>query len=208
MQYINLIHLYHDFTRSIRNGDLHLYISCFPKLTNYFFALNHPNYARWCVKYYDSLIKLPETHPDVYNDFKEGWFGIKRTKKSFSSTPIDLTLKQTINAHAASQRLGISSITNSISARQRWAESHFLRTTVISSLFDSLGMSNKEDASRHLKSFKIHNDNEAVHKVINMLKDPMNHFAEVEKEHIYNLAIGKAATMETKLPFELLSNWG
>ena len=111
MQYINLIHFYHDFTRSIRNGDLHLYISCFPKLPNCFFALNHPNYAIWCVKYYDSLIKLPETHPDVYNDFKKGWFGMKRTKKSFSSTPIGLTLEQTINADAASQRLGISLIT-------------------------------------------------------------------------------------------------
>ena len=53
---------------------------------------------------------------------------IKRTTKPFSASPIDLTLEQTINADAASQRTGISSLTNSISARQRWAESHYLRT--------------------------------------------------------------------------------
>ena len=40
----------------------------------------------------------------------------------------------TRNADAASQRTGISPMTNSKSARQRWAEFHFLRTTVISYL--------------------------------------------------------------------------
>ena len=49
-----LIHLYHNFTRSVRTGDLDLYISCLPEITNIFFAMNHLNYARWLVKYYDS----------------------------------------------------------------------------------------------------------------------------------------------------------
>ena len=98
--------------------DLEVFISCLPKLTNIFFALNHPNYARWLVKYYDSILKLNETHSEVYNEFKQGWFAIRRNEKPFSSTAIDLTLEQTINAEAASQHLRILSITNSISARQ------------------------------------------------------------------------------------------
>ena len=94
-------------------------------MTNYFFALNQPNYARWLVKYHDNLLKAPETHPELYEEFKKGAFGVKRTSKSFSRIPIDLTLEQTINADAANQRTGITSLTNSISAHQRWAESHF-----------------------------------------------------------------------------------
>jgi len=35
--------------------------------------------------------------------------------------------------------LGISAFTNSISARQRWAQSHFVRTQLISGLYDELG---------------------------------------------------------------------
>ena len=54
IQYVYLIHLYHNFTRSVRTGDLDLYISCLPEITNIFFAMNHLNYARWLVKYYDS----------------------------------------------------------------------------------------------------------------------------------------------------------
>ena len=48
--YISFMHLYHDFTRTIKMGDLEVFISCIPKLTNIFFALNHPNYERWLVK--------------------------------------------------------------------------------------------------------------------------------------------------------------
>ena len=58
---------------------------------------------------------------------------INRTKKVFSGNLIDLTIEQTVNTDAASQRAGVASIANSISARQRWAESHFLRTTIIQS---------------------------------------------------------------------------
>ena len=58
-------------------------------------------------------------------------FSINRTMKTSSGNPIDLTLEQTVNADASSQRTGIASMTNSISAHQHWVESHFLRTTII-----------------------------------------------------------------------------
>ena len=84
--------------RSFRIGDFDLYIYCLPKFASLFFALNNQNYARWLVRYHDNLFKLSETHPEVYKDFQEGCFAIKRTQKDFSALPIDLTLEQTINA--------------------------------------------------------------------------------------------------------------
>ena len=114
-----MLHLYHEFFRSIRLGDLELYIYGLPRITNYFFIFNHPNYARWLVRYHDNLLKLSETHKDVYDEFKKGCFDIKRTKKDFSRLTTDLTLEQTVNADAANQKTGISYFTNSISARQR-----------------------------------------------------------------------------------------
>ena len=65
MKYINFTHIYHNFARSVRTGDFELYIACLPELTNFFFAFNHVNYARWLVKYCDALIKLPDTHAEV-----------------------------------------------------------------------------------------------------------------------------------------------
>ena len=56
--YIDMVHLYHEFSRSIRTGDLQLYIHCMPKLGNYYFAFNHFNYARWIVKFHGNLMRL------------------------------------------------------------------------------------------------------------------------------------------------------
>ena len=117
--YTEWMHLYHEYIRSIRIGDFDLYIYCLPKFTSLFFPLNHQNYARWLVRYHDDILKLSETHQEVYKDFQEGCFAIKRTQKDFSALFIDLTLEQTINADAASRKTGITSLTNSIGARQR-----------------------------------------------------------------------------------------
>ncbi|GFW80337.1 hypothetical protein TNCV_2944701 [Trichonephila clavipes] len=116
--YINLIHHYLDLSRSIRTWDFVLFISTLPKITNIFFICNQQNYARWTVK---------ETHPDLYEEFKQGCFGIKRTTKPFSRQPIDLVLEQTINADTARKLTGVIHFTNSISARQWWARNHDLR---------------------------------------------------------------------------------
>ena len=72
--YTEWMHLYHKYIRRIRIGDFDLYIYCLPKFASLFFALNNQNYARWLVKYYDNLLKLSETHPEVYKDFQEGCF--------------------------------------------------------------------------------------------------------------------------------------
>ena len=152
---IEMIHLYHELIRSIRTGDLELYIYCLPKIVAVFFAFNHQNYARWLTIYHDNLLKIQETHPQVYKEFKSGCFALKCTSKSFSRIPIDLTLEQTVNADAACQQRGISSLTSSIAARQRWAQSHSLKTTLISNVLGELGLSRKEDASEELKPHRI-----------------------------------------------------
>ena len=123
--YICMIQEYHTFTKSIRSGDLEMFVAILPAINNYYFSLNHPNYARWLVKYHENLLPLLETHLDVYKDFKRSYFGVQRTKKPFSCIPVDLTLEQTINANALSRQMGIGYFTESIAARQKWAVSFF-----------------------------------------------------------------------------------
>ena len=173
-----MLHLYHEFIRSIRLGDLELYMYSLPQITNYFFTFNHPNYARWLVRYHDNLLKLSETHKDVYDEFKKGCFGIKRTKKDFSRLPIDLTLEQTVNADAASQKTGISYFTNSISARQRWADSHFVRMEVLSEVLNKLDMTTKEDVSQDLKPNRIMKNTRDLEKILRSIQENMNPFSD------------------------------
>ena len=83
IKHVQLIHVYHEYSRSLHEGDLDGYISCLPIFTNMFFALNHPNYARWAVKYHNIWLTLEETHPQTFREYQHGMFGIKRTTKSY-----------------------------------------------------------------------------------------------------------------------------
>ena len=95
-------------------------------------------------------------------------FSISRTTNPFSGNPIELTLEQTVNTDAASQGTGTGSMTNSISARQRWAESHFSRTTIISYLNEDLNLMKKEDITESLKASNINKYKLAVKEIKSM----------------------------------------
>ena len=113
------------------------------------------------------------THLETHKEFKNGCFLLKRTKKPFSRLPVDLTLQQTINGDVVAQRIWISAITNSVSARQRWTESHYIRLSVISHLFEELNMTKKEDVSRDLKPNKIKKYGEHLETLILTITETM-----------------------------------
>ena len=92
-------------------------------------------------------------------------YAIPQIRKSFSGSPIDLVLQQAINANAACQRTKVSAPTNSIYARQGWEESHFLCTTIISKVFEDLGLTKKEDAWNNVRPHWISNDQAGFNKV-------------------------------------------
>ena len=95
---VDMLHLYHEFSRSIRTEDLDLYIYCLQQMTALFFTFNHQNYSRWLTVYHDKLLKLKNSHCDIYEGLKNGCFSLKQTSKPFSRILIDLTLEQTINS--------------------------------------------------------------------------------------------------------------
>ena len=108
----------------------------YSKWRHYFFTFNHQKYSRWLTMYHEKLLKLKNSHPNIYKEFKNDCFSLNRTSKPFSKILIDLTLEQTINTDAACQRSGFISLNNSISAWQHWAQSHSIRTIILSKLFD------------------------------------------------------------------------
>ena len=158
------------------------------------FALNHQNYARWLVRYRDNLLKVSETHTEVYKDFQEACFAIKRTQNHFSVLSIDSTLEQTIiNADATSQKTGITSLSNSIGARQRRARSHFLCTKIISYVFGKVGMS-KKDVTQDLRPNQIKKISKHLQNITETLQEKMNPFSKsIGKESLFNIGSGKAA---------------
>ncbi|CAH2096461.1 unnamed protein product [Euphydryas editha] len=196
MMYIDFINYYLMLTRSIRMGDFELYKYVIPKISNIFFIFNQINYARWLQKYYDNLLRIEETHPDLAEDFKKGMFGVKRTDKDFSRVPVDLTLEQTINAEAARKLTGVSHFTNSISARQRWAKSHGTRSEIISYIMDICGLKKAQDITAQLEKHQIKKDNLQLRAFIEVLRNNMNPFDSKKLNHdkLYNISTGRCAS--------------
>lgn len=89
-------------------------------------------------------------------------------------------------------------MTNPISAKQKWAESYFLRTN-ISIVLDQLGIRKNNDSSHYIKRSKIKKDNEILHNVINVIKETVNPFSDIEKSQPCNIDTGKAASVETEM---------
>lgn len=63
MMYVNFIHLYFRFVRSIKTCNLDLYIDCLYQYANLFFYFNQPNYARYILKNLTDLINMKNNNP-------------------------------------------------------------------------------------------------------------------------------------------------
>ena len=124
-----ILHLHHEFIQSIQPRDLKSCIYCLPQVTNYFFTINHPSYAKWLVRYCDKHFFL------FLMIIKKGCFGIKRIKKDFLRLPIDLTLEQIVNAEVKRLEfhiLTIQCLQNRIELRVVFSESRFFQEFLLS----------------------------------------------------------------------------
>ena len=64
--------------------------------------VGHINYAQWLSKFQLDLVNVEQSHPGIRSILNNGAFSIRRTCKSFSPIPVDLTLEQTVNADEGS----------------------------------------------------------------------------------------------------------
>ena len=57
------------FVRSLRSGNFEMFLEVLDKFLPWMFSLNHTHYARWLPVYIQTLKKLPDQHPEVYEEF-------------------------------------------------------------------------------------------------------------------------------------------
>lgn len=143
-------------------------------MSDLFFSCNQPNYARWTVKYLSNLVNLQIQNSPLVQEFRRGAFGIRRTKNPLARSPVDLTLEQTVNADAENQLTRNYSV-NSISARQRWALSHCMRTKILSFVKNNGKLSHIDDG-------------------INNTLNPFD--STIDQEILFNITSGRAASPE------------
>ena len=96
------------------------------------------------------------------------------------------------------KKTGISSFTNSVSARQRWAVSHLVRMEVVSKVLNKLDMTTKEDVSQDLKPNRILKNTKYLEKILRSIQENMDLFSEeVNKDFLFDIDNGKSPKQET-----------
>lgn len=90
---------------------------------------------------------------------------------------------------------GIIQFTNSISARQRWARSHDIRSTIISSVYKDLDLQQIQDVTAEVSNHNMKNDTKQLQKFIDEFDRFINPFSpEVPQDLLLNISSGKAAS--------------
>jgi len=95
-----------------------MYLDSLTELVQWFFALDHTNYSRWIPVHLRDMAELPQTHPQVYKQFIDGHFTVRKTKWVLSSIPIGQAHEQNI-AHIKGNG-GAVDLTEDPSALRRW----------------------------------------------------------------------------------------
>ena len=85
-----------NLIKADRDGDFLLHIKTMVDLCPVFQGCGSINYLRYGSFYVEILKQLKETHPEVYFEFLNGGFVVKRNVGSFNAVSPDMALEQTI----------------------------------------------------------------------------------------------------------------
>lgn len=89
-------------------------------------------------QYIASLLTIQKENPLLFKEFTKEALGIQRNDVNFSRSPVDLVVEKTVNAAARSALTGLTHMRKSIGAQQRWALSHSMRSTIVTSLLEDV----------------------------------------------------------------------
>ena len=78
-----------DFIKSTRNGESYAHLQASEKMLKWYFAYDGTNYSRHFTYYWATQQKFHSTHPDIYHEFLNCHFEVRRTSGTFNMLPSD-----------------------------------------------------------------------------------------------------------------------
>lgn len=67
--FISMMNLLLAYTRVTKIGNWDMHLQSTRQMIPWFFAYDRPNYSRYVTYYLAEMEQLPETHPDIYQQF-------------------------------------------------------------------------------------------------------------------------------------------
>ena len=87
--YMKMVETMLEFIRANRDGDWHLHLNSFAAMLPWMTIYDHTNYARWGPVYLAEMKGLETSHQELYEEFMNGNFVVKKRDGKFNQVPID-----------------------------------------------------------------------------------------------------------------------
>ena len=89
-----MVYILRKFILAERIGDWDLHLQTLHEMLPFMAAAGHTHYTKSLVLYLDQMSSLSETHPDVYEAFKEGLHPVRRSDREWAGLWTDLVIEQ------------------------------------------------------------------------------------------------------------------
>lgn len=167
------------------------------------FAFDRTNYKRWLPLYFEDSLTIATKFPLIHDDFLEGGFVAKLSKRKGSAVPMDQALESQYNKQAKSSS-GIIGVTRRKEAVCKWDLIKHEKSSYSNLLRKFAGVNEEDEYSLHheFSTKKSESDQASINRVISYISDRGNPF-DPECKSIKNLATG--ATLEVESSSFLLS---
>ena len=92
LMYIDMVPILQSFIKVERTGNWDLHLQTVHHMLPYFAAAGHNLYPKSAYLYLQKMTELKEDHPDVYKNFMEGSFVLRRTDRYWAGLNFPLIL--------------------------------------------------------------------------------------------------------------------
>lgn len=212
MTFIELVIMLENLIRADREGDWDLHLGSVQSMLSMFAVFDNVNYLRWASIYLEDMQRLPDIAPEVYAQFTNENFSIKRTSGKFRAVGGDQALEQTI-IRSQKSISGIIGMTQQKEYVAEWeiiyhemlSVSNLFRnvTGIKTSTYDSENPSHDHNSSRTLKT------EEHVQNIMIYILKSENPFGANDNKELHNILTQQVMTPEIRkdlLNFKVIGN--
>ena len=94
IQFLDMAAIIRKFIKGERTGNWQLHLQSVYEMLPYFAAAGHNNYLKSTYLYFQNMIKLKNTHPNVERQFQDGYHVIRKTDRFWAGRSADLVIEQ------------------------------------------------------------------------------------------------------------------
>lgn len=194
LQYYDNVWYILQLLRALRENDFDMYLNSLKQMTPLFFAMKHPNYARYLTVYISSLEYLEVNNIEPIQILKETALSSRRTNSKASGVAIDQTIEQTINKSSKSIG-GLIGVSRKLDAYDRWCITRHERVLYVEALSSLADLEGRLDSNKELRLSEMTRGCKSVDKISNAISSYNNPF-DVGGEHVVCLSSGVQASKD------------